>query len=291
MWIKGIADENLEGVVLHAKGNFKNPFPLAYGINSIPRFMLIDAEGKIISDNLPKPQNKKEVMALIDADLYKAEIMQIVNKHIETLGADKLTRGVGYAVKAMQSLIGIEFDLETKYVFPKNLRYDLKPRYNEKLVTGVGEDFFRKKYAVLKNDTVFGDIPNLKNTTENWRNKLPGFEIFLASRVSGISLDLAEENSTNTENYYVLKAVYKDQTEKYFIDKSDFLIKKMTLTSNASPRKGGGYITAEMKYDNYKNINGVMIPHSMNMNNMISIKVTEAEVKPIDAAIFSNSGK
>lgn len=60
----------LHGAVFHARNAFKNPFPRYYNVNAIPRFMLIDAEGKMITDELPRPQDADGVKAIIDRDLY-----------------------------------------------------------------------------------------------------------------------------------------------------------------------------------------------------------------------------
>jgi len=290
-WLKGIKDENLEGIVLHAKDNFKNPFPVAYGINSIPRFMLIDSEGKIISDNLPKPQNTKELMAIIDADLYKSELNRILNKHLQALGVDKLMNGNGYFIKSMQSLMGIEIDIETRYLFPENFRYDYTPRENKTLFMALGEDFFKSRYLVHRKDTVFGTVKDLVKSAASWAGKLQGLDLFINTKVKMLPVDFAEENSNNTENQYVLKVTFPDKTEKYYIDKSDFLIKKMVQIASLDPRKGGGILEAQYKYEDYKNVNGVMIPHFLTLNNLISVKVSEAEVKPMDVKVFNESGK
>jgi thiol-disulfide isomerase/thioredoxin len=286
-WLKSAKEEDLHNLILHSEKNFKDPFVVAYGINAIPRFMLIDAEGKIISDNLPKPQNKKEVMALIDADLYKADLVQILTKHFEAVGVDKLLNGNGLLIKSQQSLMGIEIDIETAYSYPKNFRYVYQPKENKALFAALGEDFFKKRYMVVKKDTAFGSIKDLDRVSKIWSGKLQGLDIFIASKVENLSLDFAEENSTNTDNQIVLKVKFSNRTEKYFLDKSDFLIKKMVQIGNLEPRMGGGFMEADTKYGDYKKVNGVMIPHSIVYNNIINFKVLEAEVKPLDKSIFS----
>ncbi|TFH39645.1 MAG: hypothetical protein E4G94_10765 [ANME-2 cluster archaeon] len=60
----------------------------------------------------------------------------------------------------------------------------------------------------------------------------------------------------------------------------------MIATSMANLRSGGGIINAEVKYDDYRNVNGVMIPHDINMNNIITLKISEAEVGPPDPQKF-----
>lgn len=286
-WLKSAKEEDLHNLILHSEKNFKDPFVVAYGINSIPRFMLIDAEGKIISDNMPRPQSKKEAMALIDADLYKADLVQILNKHYEAIGAEKLLNGNGFLIKSQQSLMGIEIALETAYSYPKDFRYVYQPKENAALFAALGADFFKKRFMVVRKDTVFGSVKDLAKAAKTWPGKLQGFDIFIASKVESLPVDFAEENGTNTDNQIVLKIKFSNRTEKYYLDKSDFLIKKMVQIGTLEPRMGGGFMEAETKYGDYKKVNGVMIPHSILYNNMINFKVLEAEVKPIDKKIFS----
>ncbi|MBK6949905.1 MAG: hypothetical protein IPH16_19170 [Haliscomenobacter sp.] len=79
---------------------------------------------------------------------------------------------------------------------------------------------------VITQDTVFGTEKALLKASKSWKGKLPGLDLFLLKEVEHISLDFAPENSTNTDNQYVIQATFLGNTEKYFIDKTDFLIKK-----------------------------------------------------------------
>ncbi|MBK7223487.1 MAG: TlpA family protein disulfide reductase [Saprospiraceae bacterium] len=287
-WIKAAKEEDLHGTVLHAEGAFKNPFPVAYGIQSIPRFMLIDANGKLISDNMPRPQDKKGVMAIIDADLYAAELEKVLNSHLEALGAESLRSGNGYHVKGKQTIPGFSTALELWYNFPKSLRSEYQIEETPSMAMVLGPDFFKKRQMVITQDTVFGTEKALLKASKSWKGKLPGLDLFLLKEVEHISLDFAPENSTNTDNQYVIQATFLGNTEKYFIDKTDFLIKKVVITSILDPRSGGGFLEATTKYEDYRNINGLAIPHLVNMNNMITLKIAEAQVGPIDRATYRN---
>lgn len=60
-WEKMVKEKKLKGVQLFAKGF--SAITKDYLINSIPRFLLIDTEGKIIDSNAPKPSEKiKEIL-------------------------------------------------------------------------------------------------------------------------------------------------------------------------------------------------------------------------------------
>ena len=58
-WKTFVKEKELKGVQLIADDAFNSPVAKAYGINGIPRFMLFDKEGNIISTDAPRPSDKK----------------------------------------------------------------------------------------------------------------------------------------------------------------------------------------------------------------------------------------
>lgn len=58
-WIDFVKTEHLEGVQLMADKAFDSDVAKAYGINAIPRFMLFDKEGKIVTIDAPRPSDKE----------------------------------------------------------------------------------------------------------------------------------------------------------------------------------------------------------------------------------------
>ena len=54
-WKKMVADKNLTGIQLYSKRD--KDFAGAYRVNSIPRFILIDPQGKIVTANAPRPSS------------------------------------------------------------------------------------------------------------------------------------------------------------------------------------------------------------------------------------------
>lgn len=58
-WSNFVKEKGLEGVQLIADKAFDSPVAKAYGINGIPRFMLFDKDGNIISTDAPRPSEKK----------------------------------------------------------------------------------------------------------------------------------------------------------------------------------------------------------------------------------------
>jgi thiol-disulfide isomerase/thioredoxin len=56
-WRKMIVEKELTGIQLFADNAWKSKFIIAYGIDSIPRFLLIDPDGNIVSGNAPRPSD------------------------------------------------------------------------------------------------------------------------------------------------------------------------------------------------------------------------------------------
>jgi len=58
-WIAMMAEKEMEGIQLFADKDWKSDFVQAYAIEGIPRFILIDKEGKIISADASRPSDPK----------------------------------------------------------------------------------------------------------------------------------------------------------------------------------------------------------------------------------------
>lgn len=68
-WLKMIKDEDLGGMQLFAGGP-NNEFSKYYKINSIPRFLVFDKNGKIVTIDSPRP-SQPELKALLEKELAK----------------------------------------------------------------------------------------------------------------------------------------------------------------------------------------------------------------------------
>jgi thiol-disulfide isomerase/thioredoxin len=56
-WQEMVKSENLGGVQLIADKDWKSDFVVAYGIQSIPRFILIDPKGNVVKANAARPSD------------------------------------------------------------------------------------------------------------------------------------------------------------------------------------------------------------------------------------------
>lgn len=63
-WKKMVTDKNLGGIQLFSDNAWQSDFVKNYKVNGIPRFILIDPEGNIVSPDAPRPSNPKLVELL-----------------------------------------------------------------------------------------------------------------------------------------------------------------------------------------------------------------------------------
>lgn len=63
-WKEMVADMELGGIQIYAPKGWQSQFVRDYKINGIPRFILIDTEGKIVDANAPRPSSDKIRTAL-----------------------------------------------------------------------------------------------------------------------------------------------------------------------------------------------------------------------------------
>jgi hypothetical protein len=52
-----IEEKDLQGIQLFAEAAWKSQFAVDYAIEGIPRFILIDPEGNIVTANAPRPSD------------------------------------------------------------------------------------------------------------------------------------------------------------------------------------------------------------------------------------------
>ncbi len=68
-WKKMVVEKELKGIQLFADNNWQSEFVTKYAIDGIPRFILIDTEGKIVNANAPRPSDPKLITLLQESGL------------------------------------------------------------------------------------------------------------------------------------------------------------------------------------------------------------------------------
>jgi thiol-disulfide isomerase/thioredoxin len=68
-WKSFIAKESMTGLQLHQSQEMEKTMSYLYAVNSIPRFVLIDENGKIVSVDAPRPSSTEDIHKMIDGVL------------------------------------------------------------------------------------------------------------------------------------------------------------------------------------------------------------------------------
>jgi thiol-disulfide isomerase/thioredoxin len=68
-WRKMIADKELKGVQLIADKDWKSAFVKEYHIQGIPRFILIDPQGKVVKSSAPRPSSTELIDLFTELDI------------------------------------------------------------------------------------------------------------------------------------------------------------------------------------------------------------------------------
>ena len=74
-----IKDKEMGGVQLIAENAWNSEFAVAYSVQGIPRFILIDADGDIIDANAPRPMHHNDNG---DPELNN-EIISLIDNHLK----------------------------------------------------------------------------------------------------------------------------------------------------------------------------------------------------------------
>ncbi|WP_086029986.1 TlpA family protein disulfide reductase [Tenacibaculum holothuriorum] len=65
-WKETIVEREMSGIQLLADKDFKSDFVSAYNISGLPRFILIDPDGNIVSPNAPSPSQGERLVKMFD---------------------------------------------------------------------------------------------------------------------------------------------------------------------------------------------------------------------------------
>lgn len=65
-WKKMVTEKELKGYQLYADNNWESSFVQEYGIDGIPRFILIDPKGNVVKPDAPRPSNPKTEELLLE---------------------------------------------------------------------------------------------------------------------------------------------------------------------------------------------------------------------------------
>lgn len=285
-WLKGVEEEKLEGYVLYAPGAFKNPFPKFYGIASIPRFLLIDANGKMINNDMPKPQDMKGCKAIIDQHLYSAKADKLINEHLDKIKyaevKDKMIR-----FKAVSNIVGIQQNITGSTNFKGDGEQTSVTETSDQMRIMLGEKFYLPAKTILSMSKGLKFVGNRSMKDDNLFLCPEGFELaFLKERGLRFNLDGTSLDANKEDYVFETHDIKRDIYYKIYINKNTLLISKFVQDYVNDRASGGGRFEVTLNYTKYDKAGEYYYVKEMNTMGMIKKNIISVEFMDNNPSLF-----
>ena len=217
---------------------------------------------------------------------------EVVAKHIEAMGGAEKWK----AIKSLQmnnkfSVQGMDIESKTTIVAGKSLRTDVSVMGQDIITAVDGETGWMQRPAMMGGTGEPEDMPGalIKETLK--QTNLGGS--LLNYKEKGSTIELVGKEKLDGADVYHLKMTEKNgEITNLFVSASTYY----TLKSAGKRNVQGQDIDAEVNFSNFKQIEGLTFPFSMEtpspMGGTMTIETDSIKLNPtIDEAIFKKPGK
>jgi outer membrane lipoprotein-sorting protein len=217
---------------------------------------------------------------------------EIVAKHIEAIGGAEKWK----ALKSMQmnnkfSVQGMDIESKTSIIAGKSLKTEVSVMGQEIITAVDGETGWMQRPAMMGGTGEPEDMPGAEIKETLKQTNLGG--ALLNYKEKGSTLELVGKEKLDGADVYHLKLTEKNgDVSNLFLSASTYY----TLKSAGKRKVQGQEIDAEVNYSNFKQIDGLTFPHTMEtpspMGGTMTIETESIKLNPtIDEAIFKKPGK
>ena len=217
---------------------------------------------------------------------------EIVAKHIEAMGgADKWKALKSMEMKNKFSVQGMDIDSKTVIVNGKSLRTDISVMGQEIISAVDGETGWAQQPAMMGGTGEPEDMPGALIKESRKQVTLGGS--LLNYKENGSTVELVGKEKLDGVDVYHLKLTEKNgDITNLFLSTSNYY----TLKSAGKRNIQGKDIDAEVNFSNFKQIEGLTFPFTMEtaspMGGMMTIETETIKLNPtIDTAIFKKPAK
>lgn len=217
---------------------------------------------------------------------------EIVAKHIEAMGgADKWKALKSMEMKNKFSVQGMDIDSKTVIVNGKSLRTDISVMGQEIISAIDGETGWAKQPAMMGGTGEAEDMPGALVKESRKQVNLGGS--LLNYKENGSTVELVGKEKLDGVDVYHLKLTEKNgDITNLFLSTSNYY----TLKSAGKRNIQGKDIDAEVNFSNFKQIEGLTFPFTMEtaspMGGMMTIETETIKLNPtIDDTIFKKPAK
>ncbi|MES2521016.1 MAG: outer membrane lipoprotein-sorting protein [Bacteroidota bacterium] len=216
---------------------------------------------------------------------------EIVAKHIEAMGGEKWKTLKSIQMNNKFSIQGMDIESKTTIVSGKSLRTDVSVMGQEIITSVDGESGWMQRPAMMGGTGEPEDMPGalVKETLK--QTNLGGS--LLSYKEKGSTLEFVGTEKLDGADVYHLKLTEKNgEATNLFLSTSTYY----TLKSSGKRNVNGQEINAEVSFSNFKQIEGLTFPYSMEtanpMGGMMTIETDSIKLNPtIDESIFKKPGK
>ncbi|NIJ53881.1 outer membrane lipoprotein-sorting protein [Dyadobacter arcticus] len=226
--------------------------------------------------------------ALMAAGSYAQTVDEIVEKHVAALGGiDKIKAVNTLVIERSLAVQGMEIPNKTILVVGKSVRTESTVMGNSMVQVVSDSKGWMIRPTMMGGTGEPEDMP--ADQVKQQIASLDPFGGLVDYKEKGNQLELVGKEKLDKKDVFHLKLTTKDgQVMDQFVDANTFLVSKVKATMNGQE--------GEIDLSDYKEVNGVKIPNTMEIVNpqmgtmsFITNKVTVNE--PVDEAIFKRPVK
>ncbi|MVM35194.1 DUF4292 domain-containing protein [Spirosoma sp. HMF4905] len=230
------------------------------------------------------------VAALVSVSAYAQTVDEIVDKHVAALGGLDKLKGINtLIVERSLSVQGMEIPSKTTMVVNKALRTESSVMGNSmiQVVDNGGETGWMLRPTMMQGTGEPEDMP--ADQIKQQKGQLDPFGPLVNYKEKGNKVELVGKEKVDKKDAYHLKVTTKDgQTVDEYIDATTYMMTKVKSTMNGQD--------AEISFSDYKAIDGVQFPNTMEIANAqmgaITMSTTKITVNPkVDESVFKKPAK
>lgn len=226
--------------------------------------------------------------AFVSAGAYAQTVDEIVDKHVAALGGMDKIKGISTLITERSlSVQGMEIPSKTTIVVGKAMRSESSVMGNSMIQVVDGTTGWMLRPTMMQGTGEPEDMP--ADQIKQQIGQLDPFGPLVNYKEKGNKIDLVGKEKVDGKDTYHLKVTRKDgQSYDEYVDANTYLISKIKTSMNGQD--------GEMSFSDYKAVDGVKFPNTMEITNpqmgTLTMVTTKVTVNPkVDEAIFKKPAK
>ncbi|MHA8072494.1 outer membrane lipoprotein-sorting protein [Aquirufa ecclesiirivi] len=213
---------------------------------------------------------------------------EILAKHLEAMGgAEKWSKVKSVVQNTKFTIQGMEIQSKSSILVGKAFRSEIEVMGNKMVQVVEGENGWWIRPQMMGGSGEAEDMP--KEMVKVSKNQESVGSLLLTAKMEGSKIDLVNKEKLDGADVFVCQITKKDgDVGTVYLSASTYLILKFAAKVNL----GGQAVDTELKFSNYKAVDGLYFPFSMETANpmgggTMQVDTTSIEINPaLEAAIF-----